>query len=423
MPSPSHLAPDRLRNAQPGEPVEVWVYSAFEKDHWIARRPGDQTHAMHPGTAVRIFNELYEIMTAEGTIEQGYVVRYGLKKWDFSNAMRHSISYSPESQAQAVQGHLEEVYRQDLRQRITIFFFLAGLAPDPLLRKWETETGLNMVVISAASTLTNFFLFMTVAQAYGSTTPHWVENVLAYLGFDSIARIIFIVFSGKPHGLFVLSLPYLLWEALARPDKRGAKVGGPDFSVEGDQVVRQAESGNLTIRSMLYDDLLVGTAPILFEGSVYRSLHWHEEGKGLRRRWVYEFEKIEGNPKLKYREYTQPRTPERQKVVEEFTRRRDKAHTLAMVWGTYPRDEQFRLQTRFQFPAARWTSVTAGFFLAGAFLQGWALFMLGLPVFLLIGPAYMFLESIYRLSRAKAKGQPAASVVGLVLSMFMQPPA
>jgi hypothetical protein len=422
MPSSSNLAPDRLRNAQPGEPVEVWVYSAFEKDHWVARRPGDMTHAVHPGTAVRIFNELYEIMTAEGTIEPGYVVRYGLKKWDSSNAVRHTISYSPESQAQAAKGHLEEVYRQDLRKRIATFFFLAGLAPDPLQRKWEMETGLNMVVISAASTLTNFLIFMTVAQAYGSTPPRRVESVLLYLCIDSVGRILWIVFSGKPHGLFILSLPYLLWEALARPDKRAAKVGGLDFSLEGDQVVRRVDSGNLTIRSMLYDDLLAGIAPILFEGNVYRSLHWHEEGKGLKRRWVYEFEKIDADPKLKYREYTHPRTPERQKVVGESTRHRDKAHILAMVWGTYPREEQFRLQTKFQFPAARWTSVTAGFFLAGALLQGWALLMLGAPASFLIGPVYMLSESFYRLYRAKGQGQPAASVVGLVLSIFMHPP-
>ncbi|HEV2349890.1 MAG TPA: hypothetical protein VG028_08620 [Terriglobia bacterium] len=422
MPSSSSLVPDRLRNAQPGEPVEVWVYSAFEKDGWVARRPGDLTHAIHPGTALRIFNELYEIMTAEGTIEPGYVVRYGLKKWNSSNAVRQTISYSPESQAQAAKGHLEELYRQDLRKRITTFFFLAGLAPDPLQRKWEMETGLNMVVISAASTLTNFFIFMTLAQVYGSKPPHSIESVLAYLCFDSMARIFLIVFSGKPHGVFILSLPYLLWEALARPESRPARAGSPDFSLQDDQVIRRVDSGNLTIRSMLYDDLLYGTAPILFEGKVYRSLHWHEEGKGLKRWWVYEFEKIEADPKLKYREYTQPRTPERQKVVEEFTRRRDKAHIMAMVWGTYPRQEQFRLQARFQFPAARWTSVTAGFFLAGAVLQGWAMWMLGAPNSFLMVPVYLLLESIYRLYQAKGEGQPAASVVGLVLSIFMHPP-
>ena len=43
MPSSSKLAPDRLRNAAPGEAVEVWVYSAFEKDKWTVRHPADFT--------------------------------------------------------------------------------------------------------------------------------------------------------------------------------------------------------------------------------------------------------------------------------------------------------------------------------------------------------------------------------------------
>lgn len=422
MSSSSNLAPDRLQNAPPGEPVEVWVYSAFEKEHWVARRSGDQTHAIHPGTAVQIFNELYEIMTAEGTIEPGYVVRYGLKKWDSSNAVRKTFFYSPEFQAQAAQGHLEDEHAEQLRKRITILFFLAGLAPDPVQRRWEMETGLNMAVISAASTLTNFFIFMSLAQGLGSAPPRRVEDMLLYLCLDSLARMFWIVFSGKPHGLFILSLPYLLWEALARPDRRTATAGGPAFSLEEDVIERRADSGHLTIRSMLYDDLLAGPAPILFEGNVYRPLHWYEKGKGLKRRWVYEFEKIDADPKLKFREFTRPRTPARQKMVEEFTRRRDKAHFLGMVWGTFSRGEQLRLQAKFQFPAARWTSVTAGFFLAGAFLQGWALWMLGAPESLVIGPIYLVAESFYRLYQGKAKGEPAASVVGLILGIFMHAP-
>lgn len=187
-------------------------------------------------------------------------------------------------------------------------------------------------------------------------------------------------------------------------------------------VIRRPETGHLTIRSMLYDDLLFGATPITFEGNVYKSLHWHEEGKGWKRRWVYEFEKIDADPKLKYREYTRPRTPVRQKVVEEFTRRRDQAHIFAMIWGTFPRREQLRLQESYQYPAAQWTSVTAGFFLAGAVLLGWAMFMFRVPVDFLPCPVYMVFESLYRLYQSKRKGQPAASVLGLLLSVFIHPP-
>src|SRR5579859_5696939 len=112
MPSSSKLAADRLRNAEPGEPVEVWVYSAYEKDQWTARRPGDLTHAEHPGTAIQIGNDLYEVMTSEGTIEPGYVVRYGLKKWDNRHTVRRTLQYTPEARAHAADEHLDEVHRQ-----------------------------------------------------------------------------------------------------------------------------------------------------------------------------------------------------------------------------------------------------------------------------------------------------------------------
>lgn len=421
MPS-TKLAPDRLRNAGPGEPVEVWIDSAFEKDHWIARRPGDLTHAMHPGTAVQIFDVLYEIITAQGTIEEGYVIRYGLKAWDKSHAVRHTIQYNPGTQAQAADAHLEEAHRQALRKWIGRLFFLAGMAPDPLQRKWEAETGLSMTVISAASTVTNFFVFLTLIQIYGQAPPFQAEWVIEYLIFDSIIRILWIVFTGQPHGTVILSLPYLLWEAVARPDQRTKKKGGLQFSHEEDEVIRRPGTGNLTIRSMFYDDLLMGPTPIRFEGSVYKPLHWHEEGKGLMRRWVYEFAQFDPESNHRYPEYTRPRTPERQKVVEDITQRRDRVHILAMIWSTYPRDEQFRLQAKYQFPAAQWTSVTAGFLLAGAVLQGWVMFILGGTVFFYICPVYMFLESAYRLYQSKGQGQPAASVLGILLRFFLPPP-
>jgi hypothetical protein len=422
MPSSSKLSADHLRNAEPGEPVEVWVYSAFEKDQWTARRPGDLTHAEHPGTAIQMGNDLYEVMTAEGTIEPGYVVRYGLKKWDTRHAVRRTLPYTPEAQAQAAEVHLDETHRQELRKRIVILFFLAGLAPDSLQRKWERETALNMTVIAAASSLTNFFVLMTLAQIFGPAPKFKVEYVLEYIFFDSIVRFLWIVFSGQPHGTLILSLPYLLWEAVARPDQRAEKKEWVKFSLEGDEVIRRPETGNLTIHSMLYDDLLLGTTPITFEGNVYKSLHWHEEGKGLKRRWVYEFEKIDADPKLKYREYTRPRTPERQKVVEEFTQRRDKVHIFAMIWGTFSSGEQLRLQEKYQFPGAQWTSVTAGFFLVGAVLQGWAMFMIRAPAIFLACPVYMVFESLYRLYQSKSKGQSAASVLGLLVSVFIRPP-
>jgi hypothetical protein len=421
--SSAKLARDRLQKAAPGEPVKVWVYSAFQKDHWLARSPGDMTHAEHPGTAIRIDGELYEIVTAEGTVEPGYELRYGLKQWDSKHAVRKIIPYSPETQSQAAEVHLEEAYRQDLRKRIVRLYFLAGMAPDPLQRKWEMETALSMTVVSAASSLTNIFVFMALVQFFGRTPGNRVlASLIEYTGVDSFVRFLWIVLSGKPHGTLILSLPYLLWEAVMRPDKRAAKSESARVSLQADEVIRRPKSAHLTIRSMLFDDMLAGTKPILFEGAVYQPLHSYEEGQGLKRRWVYEFEQSDAQAQTQYPEYTRPREPGRQKIVEESTRRRDLAHIFATIWGTYPREEQLRLQTKYQFPANHWTTVTSGLLLAASVLQGWGTFLMGGSNALYVCPVYLVFESLYRLYQSKGKGQPAGSVLGLILKFFVKAP-
>jgi hypothetical protein len=429
----SKLAADRLQNAAPGKPVKVWIYSAFEKEHWVARSPGDMTHAEHPGTAIQVGNDLYEIVVAEATVEPGYVVRYGLNAWDNRHAVRRTVPYTVETQAQLAEDHLEEVHRQALRKRIVWLFFLAGMAPDYLQRKWEMETVLNMAVVSAASALTNFSIFLTLEAMFGSQMtlaeysgqaaphPHLVP-LMDYLFLDSMIRLIWIAVSGRPHSTMIVALPSLLWEALARPDKRDQKKENLKLVLEGDEVIRRPASGHLTVRSMLFDDLLAGTAPILYEGDTYIPLHWHEEEKGLKRRWVYEFEKIDPDPKRRYPEYTRPRTSEQQKLVEENTQRRDRVHILAMLWGTYSLEEQLRLQTKYQFQAVRWTAITAAFFMAGAILQVWATYLFGKSIVFYVFAGYFGLESIYRLYRSKGQGFPAGSIVGLFLSFFVSPP-
>ena len=93
-----------------------------------------------------------------------------------------------------------------------------------------------------------------------------------------------------------------------------------------------------------------------------------------------------------------------------------------MIWGIYPQEVQLRLEAKYHFPAVRWTSVTASIFLATAVLQAWATFMMGDSLVLLTCPVYLFVESLYRLYRSKGQAQPAASIVGVLLSFFVQPP-
>lgn len=41
----SKFREDRLQNSKPGEPVDLWIYSSFQKDHWVARKGEEWTRA------------------------------------------------------------------------------------------------------------------------------------------------------------------------------------------------------------------------------------------------------------------------------------------------------------------------------------------------------------------------------------------
>ena len=165
---PAKFLSDRFENARPGEPVDLWIYSAFPKDNWVTRQPGDQLHAEHPGTAIRLRDRLYEVMKVEEAAEAGYAVRYGLKSWNPHHTARQVISYTLQTQDQAATDYLEEVRKRCLRARIQWLFPLAGLAPDPLLRDWGKKTALNMVWVSAGSALMGLAGAFTLCQILGS---------------------------------------------------------------------------------------------------------------------------------------------------------------------------------------------------------------------------------------------------------------
>jgi len=425
MATTSRLQADRVQNAGPGEPAELWVYSAYPKDNWNARKPGDQTHAEHPGSAIRMGNDLYEIVSAEGTAEAGYEVRYGLKKWEPHHVVRLVLDYSPESQAESAAAYLEEAGKRSLRPRILWLFPLAGLAPDPLQREWENKSALNMALVSAASAIVTLIFCMSmipVLRALPFKNP--VSLFVTFMAFESVIRLPMIVFTGKPRGTVLLTAPYMLWEAVVRPEKRRLRRELQlKFAYERDEVIRRHTTSHLVVRSMLFDDWLAGSRPIFFEGTAYKPLHWHEEGKGLARRFVYELDKMESAPKGRWMEYTQPRTPDRQGAVEDFTRKRDRAQVLALVWGTYPIRVQLLLEAKYHFLSAKWTKITGYLLLCSALLEVWGIFLFGLSVIALAGPVYFVFESLYRIYKSKVHGLPAASLAGYFIGLFLHPPA
>ncbi len=424
MPSKPKLLGDRVQEARPGEMAERWIYSSFEKDHWHAHKSGDLTRAESPGTAIQMDDVLYEVVVIENTVDAQYPLRYGLKKWSPQHALRGVIPYTPVTQAQAASDFAEESQRQSLRSLILYTFPIAGMAPGPLQRGWEAKTALNMTLVAAASAMTQILIFMALVQMFGSPTSTGPLNrILFYLGFDAFIRLLLIVCTGQPVGIFVLTLPYLVWDLVMHPEKRKRKKETKlKFSLEPDEIDRRPGTGYLVIRSMLFDDLLAGSLPLRFEAKVYKPLNWHREGKGLQRRWVYEFERLEDDSKVRPRDLTLPRNPQRQKAVEDATRALDRVQVFGLIWGTYPAREQQRLEAKYQFQGAQMTAATAGLLLAAGALEAWALKLLGAAAITYLGALYFVAESLYRLYVSKGQSKPAGSIAGWVLQWFIAAP-
>ncbi len=415
------IFPDRVIPAADGDPVELWVYAVLPKEGWVPHPPGDLAHAEHPGSAIKYRDQVYELMRVEETVEGGYAFRYGLRPWDPQYAIRHLVNYTLKTQMDAAAAHQNMTRTQRLRHLILWLFPIAGFAPDPLQREWEKKTGLSMAWVSVGSALLGLALAFALR---GASEDSRFAAVVFYLVLESFARIFWISFSHQPHGSLLLTLPYLLWQGLKRGRSPAPTKDADAVLLTRQDEVRRVPSGNsLRVHSWYFDTTLAGPTLVGFEGGLYRPIRWHQEGKGLSRRWIYELEKAEPEAGVASREYTRPRPPDRQKAVEDFTHRLDLAQSFALFWGTFPRRDQLRLQLLYQYDGPRFTAITAGLFLIIGVLQLCltAAFYRA-TILVLAGPAYLILESLYRLYKAKAVGEPAGSIVGYVLRLVIHPP-
>ena len=128
------------------------------------------------------------------------------------------------------------------------------------------------------------------------------------------------------------------------------------------------------------------------------------------------------SPAGRWHEFISPRTPVRQKAVEESTHTYDLAHSFALFWGFYPRSDQLRLQLLYEFDAPKLTAVTAGIFLIVGLLQIAIIVAYSASPFAIAASAYLILESVYRLYRAMVLHEAAGSIVGYIFRLVIRPP-
>jgi hypothetical protein len=415
--------PDVVRRAAAGEAVDVWIYSAFPKDNWKPRQSADFTHAEHPGTAIKMENQIYEVRVMEETAEPGFTLKYGLTDWDPRHAVRVVVPFTHETQAQAGAAIREAARSRSLRLAILGLFPLAGLMPTRLQRGWEKRTGLNMTVLAAASALSIFSVVLCLGHFLDNGQLSLrAQRLLFLVGADSLVRLLWMVISRGPRGSFFIALPYALWHAVVDPPPARKRPANPLVPPEADRIVRREAARRLEIRSRVFDDDLTGPDWVRFEGALYRPLDWRQQGEGLSRRMIYELEPVEGQPPGRLREFAVPRSAERQKAVERLTARHDRTRILAVLWGFYPAAAQRHLEAVYGFPAASWTARTSWLLLVLVLLEIALVLSARTYALDLVVPVYFVLESLYRLAKSVITHQPAGSLVGYILKWLIHPP-
>ena len=203
---------------------------------WTPRRPAERGMALHPGTAVRWEDDLWEVLSVEETAAGTY--RYELAPYDEASEAARAAD------------------RRDLGRRrqagrvVLLLAPVAGLLPGRVQERLGSELGLRAsrltlvsIVLPAAAGF--FALVMTMAAGFAPGLqmdgPVLAPMLpfLAYFFPESLVRFIVVMAQDRPLGS-LLGVPlYLLGRAaglIAPPDGTPASAGpAPDAQVPGDR--------------------------------------------------------------------------------------------------------------------------------------------------------------------------------------------
>ena len=215
---------------------------------WVSRRPAAAQAPVHPGTAVRWEDELWEVVAAEARPDGG--VRYELAPWDDQHAIRVLLPYDETSEAERAAD-----VRHVRRRRVSAWaaFALApvvGLLPGRVQESLALELGIRASRLTLASILApaavGFHALVTTMvagfapglQAAGPSVGPLLPLV-AYFFPEALVRFIVVMAQDRPVGS-LLGVPLYLAGRVTGlvppPDGTPASAGPtPESRVEGDR--------------------------------------------------------------------------------------------------------------------------------------------------------------------------------------------
>lgn len=360
------------------------------------RRPG------HPGTAVRLGEDLYEVVAAE---RSGPDWVYRLEPWPDQETVRVLIEWDESAERQFAAGLRSE----RIRDRKDFLAWAAqaflGFLPAKVQERRHEATGwdparatLWSAVLETAVAVPFAFsfligLFVGGGGGLGISVPAWIGALAIVALAEGVFRLASVLSTGEPIGSLFLAFLDLRIKPEGHGDARSDEI----LEIEG----------TLTVVAPVPKVWWEKAGGVTYRGEPYILTGWGRE----RTKHVYRFRKGgEGFPAL---------DPELERARN---RSSDLSYAFAPLWGFLPSDLQVTLESYGRYRARPWVLLSIGLTsLAALGLVGpgvrnlstgvlgiWSLFALAIALLL-------FVESLLRLLRLSKDGRTSGSVLGVLI--------
>ncbi|MGA2531402.1 MAG: hypothetical protein ABSG19_00045 [Candidatus Aminicenantales bacterium] len=360
------------------------------------RRPG------HPGTTVRIGEDLFEVVAAE---KSGGEWVYRLEPWTGQDTIRVYVDWGEESEREFTAGLRDKRIREQKNLLAWGAQAFLGFLPAKNQERLNQATGLDPARATfwsaaleavVASPFAVLFVISSVVGGMGGlggTIPTWAGMLACAAMAEGVFRLAAVISTGEPIGSLFLALLGLR-----------LKSEGPQY-VPSDEIL--AIEGALNVVSPVPKIWWERAGGVTYGGESYLLA----ESRREKRKYFYRFQKGgEGFPFL---------DPELEKVRN---RSSDLSYVFAPLWGFLPSDLQKSLEFYGRYRPRPYVIISICFnFLAGLAIMGPGLRNVSRGVFeiwslALLGAALLLvMESILRLLRLITDGKTTGSFLAFLV--------
>jgi hypothetical protein len=395
------------------DPIFAWAYHLRAVTNEIRlsaphprfrpRVEGDLRRPGHPGTAVRIGEDLYEVVAAERSGEEWV---YRLEPWPDQETIRAYVEWGENAAREFAAGLRDEQIRGTKNTLAWAAQAFLGFLPAGNQERLSQARGLDparatlwSAVLEALVALPFAFLFfigLFAGRDPVGSIPAWAGGLAFIALADGIFRLVVVISTGEPIGSLFLALLGLRSRSKVARD------------VPGDEIAEIG--GTLTVLSPVPKVWWERAGGVTYDGEPYILA-----GSGRERtKFFYRFRKGGvGFPVL---------DPELEKLRD---RSSDLSYVFAPLWGFLPPELQGRLEFYGRYRARPYVLLSIGLtFLAALALIGpglknvsrgtfgiWGLIPLAIAL-------YFFAESFLRLVRLTKDGRTGGSCLALFIKPF-----